>query len=143
MKLSTKGTNTIFNDWRLPWQFHLSIEDQVIVIGRHSSNRAYTWLSISASKKVSLNAWTHVVITWDHEKGSVVIYLDGKKVGSETISPMETSFNPPTGKLYQIGNDGHPDDHQFYGSVMDLYVFGTALSTGEISRLRGWCVIAY
>ena len=78
-----------------------------------------------------------MVITWDHDKGSVLIYIDGENVGDQTISPKETSFYLPTGKPYQIGNDGHPSDHQFYGSVMDLYVFGTALSQDEISRLRG------
>ena len=105
-------------------------------MGRHSLNSANEWFSVFSSEKVSLNTWTHVVITWDQDKGSVLIFIDGKTLGKQTISPRETSFYLPTGKPYQIGNDGHPD-HQFYGSVMDLYVFGTALSQDEISRLRG------
>ena len=135
------GKNTIFNDWLHPWQFHLSFENQVIAIGRYSNNSGNPILGVSATRKVSLNTWTHVVVTWNHATGSVVIYIDGEKVGTKTIPPKETSFHPPTGKSYQIGNDGHPSDHQFYGSVMDLYVFGTALSPDEIIRLRGWCVI--
>ena len=121
-KLRNEG-NSIFNDWRVPWQFQLTIESQVIALGRHSTNSAYIWLGVYATKKVSLQTWTHVVITWDHEKGSVLIYIDGEKVGMKTISPRETSFYQPTGKPYQIGNDGHPQDHQFYGSVMDLCVW--------------------
>ena len=110
-------------------------------MGRHSLNSANQWFDVFASNKISLNTWTHVVITWDHDKGSVLIYIDGKNVGTKTISPRETSFYLPTGKPYQIGNDDHPSDHQFDGSVMDLYVFGTALSQDEIGRLRGKCVI--
>ena len=34
-----------------------------------------------------------------------------------------------------VGND--QQDHQFQGSVMDLLVFGTALSLDEINKLRG------
>ena len=78
-----------------------------------------------------------MVITWDQDEGSVLIYCDGRNVGNKTISPRETSFYVPTGKPYQIGNDGHWLDRQFYGSVMDLYVFGTVLWPDEISRLRG------
>ena len=78
-----------------------------------------------------------MVVTWDQDKGSVLIYCDGKIVGNKKISPRETSFYLPTGKPYQIGKDGHWHNRQFYGSVMDLYVFGTVLWPDEISRLRG------
>lgn len=76
-----------------------------------------------------------MVVTSHHVTRTVSIYADGKEIGRRTYSPGET-FYGPTGKLYMIGNDGHNDNHQFHGSVMDLYVFELALSLDEINRLR-------
>ena len=77
-----------------------------------------------------------VAVTWQHVAGKALIYANGKKMGYGTYSPGET-FYAPTGKLYMIGNDNHMTSHQFHGAVMDLYVFGTALSLDEINELRG------
>ena len=77
-----------------------------------------------------------MAVTWDHVRGAVFIYANGQEIGNRSYSPG-ASFFQPTGKLYQIGNDGHTDDHQFHGSVMDLYVFGTALTLDQINKLRG------
>ena len=61
--------------------------------------------------------------------GNVYLYANGIIVG--------TKFYTLTANRYKIANDGHWRDHQFYGSVMDLYVFGTALSGDEIAKVRG------
>ena len=82
-----------------------------------------------------------MAVTWNHVNGSSLLYIDGKREGYRTYQPGETVFYKPSGRPYKIGNDDHWDDHQFYGSVMDLYVFGTALSVNEINKLRGWCGI--
>ena len=68
--------------------------------------------------------------------GNVYLYANGIIVGSRSFTP-ETKFYTLTGNPYKIANDGHWNDHQFYGSVMDLYVFGTALSGDEIAKVRG------
>ncbi len=77
-----------------------------------------------------------MAVTWDDMTGKVFIYADGKEIGYRSHTPGAT-FYQVTGEWYQIGNDGHRENHQFFGSVMDLYVFGTALSLDEINRLRG------
>ena len=77
-----------------------------------------------------------MAVTWDHVRHAVFIYANGQEVGKRSYTPG-ASFFQPTGKLYQIGKDGHTDDHQFHGSVMDLYVFGTALKLDQINKLRG------
>ena len=64
------------------------------------------------------------------------IYADGK-LNKERFYPGSSPFAQPTGWRYQIGKDGHWNGHQFHGSVMDLYVFGTALSLDQINKLRG------
>ena len=143
MRSFVTGSKAIYNDWDSPWQFQLHIRNQRVRFSRHSwsDDDCYEWFSITSSVKVSSNIWTHVAVTWDHATGYSAIYVDGKNVGYRTYSPRTLFFYPPTGKPYKIGNDGHWNDNQFYGSVMDLYVFGTALSLDEINKLRGWCLI--
>ena len=68
--------------------------------------------------------------------GNVYLYANGIIVGSRSFTPG-TKFYTLTDNRYKIANDGHWNDHQFYGSVMDLYVFGTALSRDEIAKVRG------
>ena len=77
-----------------------------------------------------------MAVTWDHETGLVSIYADGN-FNKAKLYPRSSTFAQPTGWRYQIGKDGHWDGHQFTGSVMDLYVFGTALSLDQINKLRG------
>ena len=84
-----------------------------------------------------------MAVTWDHATGNSTIYVNGKNVGYRTFPSRKISFFSRTGEPYKIGNDGHRDDHQFHGSVMDLYVFGTALSLDQINKLRGYCLISF
>ena len=124
----------IYGDWIKPWQFLLGTRNQSIIFSRHKRNdENEEWLSLEGSE-IPLNSWTHVVVTWQHLTGQVTIYADGNKIAYRTYSPDGT-FYSPSGFPYRIGIDW--DDHQFQGSVMDLYVFGTSLSLDEINRLRG------
>ena len=143
MGILVMGHQAIYNDWNYPWQFLFSLRDQRIVFGRHSTddNNANEWYLLQSSVKVSSNIWTHVAVTWDHATGNSKIYVDGRNVGYRRYITGKTLFYTPTGQPYKIGNDGHRESHQYYGSVMDLYVFGTALSQDEINKLRGWCLI--
>ncbi|XP_078368380.1 uncharacterized protein LOC144652235 [Oculina patagonica] len=129
----------IYSDWYDPWQFLLSTKNHRITLHRHQSGNEEEWWSLE-SNNVNLDTWTHVAVTWDHVTGKVLIYADGKEIGRRSNTPGGTFFQP-TWRRYQIGNDGHTDNHQFHGSVMDLYVFGTALSLDQINRLRGFPVI--
>ena len=125
----------IYGDWYDPWQFLLSIENQRVIFHRHQ-NGIEEWFSLKSTVAIS-ETWTHVAVTWDHVTGAVYIYADGKEVGYRSYKP-EVTFCGPTGKLYQIGDDGHTwKNHQFHGSMMDLYVFGTALTLDQIKKLRG------
>ena len=128
------GLAAIYGDWYHPWQLLLSVKKQKIIFHRHA-NEGEVWWSLE-STKVSFDTWTHVAVTWDHVRGAVFICANGQEIGSGSYTPG-ASFFQPTGRLYQIGNDGHTDDHQFHGSVMDLYVFGTALTLEQVNKLRG------
>ena len=124
----------IYGDWYYPWQFLLSIENQKIKFDRHQRGPD-EWFYLKSTVAIS-NTWTHVAVTVDDVRKAVYIYVDGKEVGYRSYKPEAKSYGP-TGKLYQIGDDGHWNDHQFHGSIMDLYVFGMALTLDQINRLRG------
>ena len=112
--------------------FIIAVDHLLFQRHSHSSKK---WLSVS-SPTLSFNTWTHLAVSWNHVTGNVDLYANGNIVGSKSFTPG-TKFYKPTGKPYKIANDGHRQDHQFYGSVMDLYVFGTALSGDEIAKVRG------
>ena len=126
----------IYGDWYNPRQFLLSSKNQKIVFQRYQYDNALWELWSIESANVTLDTWTHVAVTWDHVNGLVSIYADGK-LNKERFYPRSSTFAQPTGWRYQIGKDGHWNGHQFNGSVMDLYVFGTALSMEQINKLRG------
>ena len=128
----------IYSDWYDPWQFLISTNNQKITFNRrqYGSGGQSVWWSLE-STKVTLDTWTHVVVTCKHMTGAAYIYADGKEIGYNSYTP-EFTFYEPTGNLYQIGKDGYQrENHQFHGLVMDLYVFGTALSLDQIKKLRG------
>lgn len=127
-------TAAIYGDWRYPWNFLLSLKNRQIIFSRHKEEENEWWSAGSAD--VSFDAWTHVVVIWNHENTAVSILANGLEVGANSFTSGDR-FYKPTGYRYQIGDDGHWDNHQFYGSVMDLYVFGSALSLEQVSKLRG------
>ena len=129
------GEQTIYNDWHDPWQFQLIIVGDQLKFARHSHGIGEWWHF--KSTKLSFSTWTHLAVTWNHVTGNVYLYANGIIVGSRSFTPG-TKFYPLTGNPYKIANDGHPTkDRQFDGSVMDLFVFGTALSRDEIAKVRG------
>ena len=130
----SSASQTIYNDWHYPWQFQLIIVGHQLKFARHSHGITKWWSF--RSTKLLLNTWTHLAVTWNHVTGNVYLYSNGTIVGSRSFTPG-TKFYTLTGNPYKIANDGHRNDQQFYGSVMDLYVFGTALSRDEIAKVRG------
>ena len=136
---TSKFGQFIYGDWFSPWQFHFYITDTGhLAFGRHR-NTADVWLYFWGGA-ISLNQWIHVAVTWKKDEGLAQLYMDAVEVGIKFFSPDE-KFYGPTGQQYQIGNDGHSDDHQFYGAIMDLYVLDVALSRDELSHLRGGYVL--
>ena len=141
-RLVTGDDETIYNDWTSPYQFRLALVNRKVYFERRSTDNIHEWYYFRGVK-VSSNIWTHAAVTWDHATGNSTIYVNGKNAGYLTFPSRKIFFYSPTGKPYKIGNDGHPHDHQFHGSVMDLYVFGTALSLDQINKLRGYCLISF
>ena len=123
----------IYGDWQYPWQFVLSTKEQKILFNRHSHDKNEEWWSLT-SKEIPLKKWIHLVVTWNNKAGKVFIYADGVEIAYRTF-PTSAKFYDSSRHLYVVGNA--KKTHQFQGSVMDLFVFGTALSLDEINKLRG------
>ena len=133
IKQKNAKLGSIYGDWKYPWQFLLSTKEQRIIFHRHSHDKNEEWWSLT-SKEIPLNKWIHLVVTWMNEAGKVFIYADGVEIAYRTFS-SSAKFYKSSGHLYMVGNA--QKTRQFQGSVMDLFVFGTALSLDEINRLRG------
>ena len=133
-KCVSNKLGAIYGDWYNPRQFLLSTKRQKIMLQRHQQGYDTLWSLESAN--ITMDRWVHVAVTWDHVTGFVKIYADSEVKGERLHHP-EDVFSQPTGWRYLIGKDGDWSNHQFYGSMMDLYVFGTALSLEEINQLIG------
>lgn len=115
----------IYSDIRGQWYFWLGLRFSRIQFG---TKKQFYFFSVD---HVSLRTWTHLVVTWHHVTGALSMYADGKTIAHKTYPPNGEVILEPSGEPYKIG------DRFSSGSVMDLYVFGTALSPNEINRLRG------
>ena len=140
--LSRNEIQFLYGDWFSPWHFYFGIfENGQAIFQFHCYNAAskIEWWSIFG-RVIPLNQWIHVAVTWKQNEGLAQLYMDAVEVGNKSFSPND-KFYEPTGRQYQIGNDGHSDDHQFYGAIMDLYVLDVALSRDELNHLRGGYVL--
>ena len=81
-----------------------------------------------AHERVRLHKWVHTAATWDGYE--IKLYVDGKEMDGNTLDSSlknEGSFESETAYI-----GGYPGLHQFNGSIMDLFVIGTALSRANI-----------
>ena len=130
----------LYGDWFSPWQFFFGISDAGNLRFDRHRKIPYGWWILLSGTIIPLNQWIHVAVTWKQNEGLAQLYMDAVEVGNKSFSPSD-KFYEPTGHQYQIGNDGHWDDHQFYGAIMDLYVLDVALSRDELNHLRGGYVL--
>ncbi|MEK6919264.1 MAG: LamG domain-containing protein, partial [Nanoarchaeota archaeon] len=80
------------------------------------------------SPSLPINKWTHVALTYDKAIDTMVVYVNGASIGSNTslgAVPL------PTG--VRIGNDVF--DSLWNGSIDEFSVWNRSLSAGEISNL--------
>ena len=84
---------------------------------------------------VSLNTWTHLVISCDNEY--VKFYIDGQLENTlEQVSPINNN-----GTSSQIGKNNHPVNGFFNGKLDDIRIYNRALSDEEVQALyheNGW-----
>jgi hypothetical protein len=68
----------------------------------------------------------------------VKLYIDANEVAVKLFDTNK-KWHPPR-DTYEIGTDGHSDEHQFLGSVMDLYIIEGVMNSEQLNNLRGKCI---
>lgn len=88
-------------------------------------------------KEFKKDAWTHVAVTWNSEKGSVTVYLNGKKAG-EAVNPVNLNVPEETAEAFLFPGDasmflkkGSAGD----GVYDDILISDKTLSAEEIMKL--------
>jgi hypothetical protein len=75
---------------------------------------------------VTLNAWTHLVGTYDGT--TVRFYVNGVQAGTATV----TSFTPQTSKALSIGQGEPGSGFYFPGTLDEPAVYGTVLTATQV-----------
>jgi hypothetical protein len=88
-------------------------------------NNGTTMLTISGGS-VTLNAWTHLVGTFDGTTAR--FYVNGVLANSATI----TSYTPQTTKALEIGQGEPGSGFYFPGTIDEPAVYGTVLSASQV-----------
>ena len=94
-------------------------------INLYAYGRSTSWLY--CSKCLTFNAWNHVVTTYSATER--VVYVNGKKVGSDTISG---TFDARAS--LDIGY-GSTTTRAFNGRISDFRLYGTTLSENDVKNL--------
>lgn len=115
--------------------FQLGIQYGKIFLLSSKASDGKLWMKI-AYERIPIKNWTHVAAIWDG--GIIKLYVDGEeRDGYSLDSPkrQDSSFGE-SATAFIAGNPNYNfKDYQFLGSIMDLYVFGTALSRDDVTKV--------
>lgn len=98
------------------------------------------YIGVVSSSTVSLNAWSHIVVTYSGSKtnAGLKIYINNTLSGSSNINAGTYTGMSNGNNLVRVGlpswNSGLPYAHQGYLDEWDVWK-NRALSTGDISEL--------
>jgi hypothetical protein len=87
----------------------------------------------TADGVIKLNAWHHVVLTWDNTSSQ--LYVDGKQEysGSSTPYNLNTGVNE---KEIRIGDKETPSsDTRWHGNMCDMKIFNSHITEAQVTEL--------
>ncbi|HEU5069997.1 MAG TPA: immunoglobulin domain-containing protein [Verrucomicrobiae bacterium] len=79
--------------------------------------------------------WHHVVGVCDQAHSNVVLYVDGRRSSTATITPLTGLLNStePVSIGSRRSSSGSPTyNNQFYGSIDEVAIYGYALSSNQV-----------
>ncbi|QDU28464.1 Pentaxin family protein [Anatilimnocola aggregata] len=102
-----------------------------------SANVGGTNIVVSGSQ-LSLNQWTHVVITWNAADQSARIFLNGVE-DTPLLNNLPTQWTAAAGNTgdWVFGGDAaaNPTNRYFSGSMSDVAIYGSALAQNQVSDI--------
>jgi Concanavalin A-like lectin/glucanases superfamily/Alpha-L-arabinofuranosidase B, catalytic len=90
-------------------------------------------VNLTGSGQFALNAWNHLAATYNNPTQTVLLYLNGTQIYSNTA--FTSSFNPGDGALATGFRIGRGFGNQCISDNYDALVFNSALSAADISTL--------
>ncbi len=112
--------------------------DLLLENGKVSSHLVNRWpdnaIKVLTKNAMSLNAWHHVLLTYDGSKKSagVKIYIDGKLEATE-VANDKLRDTLKTDKPFHVGRRGN--SLNFKGQLDDVQMFGVELSAANATQL--------
>ncbi len=111
-------------------KFRLGIKyGKIFLLSSMASDRK-RWIK-TTHERIPLKKWTHVTATWD---GYIIaLYVNGEERDGRSLDSPKGPDRSSHETAFIAGNPNRDfNDNQFLGSVMDLYVFGIALSQDNV-----------
>lgn len=114
-------------------KFMLGIESGKIFLLSSKAFDGKLWMK-KAHERIPLNKWTHLAAVWD---GRIIkLHVDGKERDGYSLDSLKRQYDSESVTAFIAGNPNYNfKDYQFLGSIMDLYVFGTALPRDDIIKV--------
>ncbi len=91
------------------------------------------YLTTTFSSALSLNAWQHVVFTFDDASKALKLYINGSQFS--TTRTLTNSLSVDDGTLYIGTYDGSTTNYSFQGSLDEFRLYKRTLSAEEVSSL--------
>jgi cysteine-rich repeat protein len=138
---SLQDTTVIFGkygqdnrEWALRKGFGPENNKKIMVsFGDQNGDFAGDWIT-SNDVILNSNTWYHVAFTYD--QGVVKFYIDGSEVPGEIYRGYIPTTLNTSGSALRVGRSGEGLPHQFVGSVDDVALFSSVLTSDEISYFK-------
>ena len=85
---------------------------------------------ISGPRTISDGAWHHVAMTWDHDSGEVVLYVDGSIEAEGALAPKDQVVDDVL--RFGFCAEDFPGQPWFSGYMDGLRIFDRVLNAGEV-----------
>lgn len=109
------------------WTFHLQNPDIAGLSLGFSITGEGTW----ASPTISMNVWHHVAASYNDSTDTVVFYVDGVNVATNSLTkPMPTYYGP-----LEIGFSPYGSDDYAIGSIDNVRIWNVVLDDSEVQAV--------
>ena len=100
---------------------------------RNSDDLLYIWNtggSLFSTTTLPENQWSHIALT--NNAGAAKLYLNGAEVFTTTLDALNFDSS---GNIIDIGEYFYSGTHHFYGSISQVRIFTSALTSSQITQL--------